>query len=177
MSVDTVQVAHGVRDAGTWTGAVRDRVSLDYEGRFVRRKRLATMSGGAVLLDLPQTRSLDHGDALELDDGSLIEVIAASEPLLRITGDLVRLAWHIGNRHTPCQVAGDHLLIRADHVLADMLAHLGAQVVAIEAPFRPEGGAYGHGRTHGHSHGPGEHSHGHDHGPDHGHDHDHGHNH
>lgn len=159
-------VAQSIREAGSWSGTVLDTVLLDYEGRFVRRKRLSTASGGAVMLDLPQTRSLNNGDALVVD-GGLIEVVAAPEPLLRITGDLVRLAWHIGNRHTPCQVAKDHLLIRADHVLADMLAQLGASVEATEAPFCPEGGAYGHGRTHGHSHGPGEHAHGHDHGHDH----------
>ena len=85
----------------------------------------------------------------------MIAVEAAPEPLLRITGDLTRLAWHIGNRHTPCQIAGDHLLIRADHVLADMLARLGATVEPVTGAFTPEGGAYGHGRTHGHDHGHG----------------------
>jgi urease accessory protein len=160
--------ASKVRAAGAWSGGAVDSIALDYEGRFVRRKRLDTVGGGTVLLDLPQVRSLDHGDALELADGGLIEVVAAHEPLLQITGDLIRLAWHIGNRHTPCQVVGDHLLIREDHVLKGMLEQLGAQVVPVAAPFRPEGGAYGHGRTMGHSHGPEE---GHSHGPDHGHDH------
>jgi urease accessory protein len=139
--------------AGHWQGEVADRVVLDYEGRFLRRKRLTLASGGSVLVDLPETVSLDAGDALEGGDGRLIAVEAAPEPLLRVTGDLVRLAWHIGNRHTPCQVAGDHLLIRDDHVLADMLTRLGAALEQITAPFTPEGGAYGHGRTHGHDHG------------------------
>lgn len=152
--------------AGGWTDAPVARVVLDYEGRFLRRKRLQVEDGGGVLVDLAQTVSLEPGDGLRVSAG-VIEVAAAAEPLLRIKGDLVRLAWHIGNRHTPCEVAGDHLLIRADHVLADMLAHLGAEVEAIDAPFRPEGGAYGHGRTHGHSHGPGEHAQGHDHGHEH----------
>ena len=117
------------------------------------------MAKGPVLIDLPQTISLNPGDGLVSQVG-VIEIVAAREPVLKINGDLVRLAWHIGNRHTPCEVASDHLLIRADHVMADMLEHLGAEVEAVEAPCRPEGGAYGHGRTHGHSHGP---SNGHDH--------------
>ncbi|MEJ6388194.1 urease accessory protein UreE [Gymnodinialimonas ulvae] len=163
-----------VRRAGDWSGAAADRIALDYEGRFVRRKRLLTESGRAVLLDLAQVHSLEHGDGLVLADGRVIEIVAAPEPLLKITGDLARLAWHIGNRHTPCQVMGDHLLIRDDHVLKAMLEQLGAGVAALTAPFRPEGGAYGHGRTMGHDHGPGGHvahvdhshlnSHGHDHG-------------
>lgn len=162
-----------VRPAGDWSGAAADRIALDYEGRFVRRKRLLTASGGAVLLDLAQVHSLDHGDGLALADGRVIEIVAAPEPLLKITGDLVRLAWHIGNRHTPCQVMDDHLLIRDDHVLKAMLEQLGAGVVRVEAPFRPEGGAYGHGRTMGHDH---AHDHSHDHGDhsnmnSHGHDH------
>jgi urease accessory protein len=150
--------AGAVHRAGHWAGPAAERLVLDYEGRFLRRKRVMAASGRAVMVDLAETVSLDHGDALEAEDGVLIEIVAAPEPLLRITGDLPRLAWHIGNRHTPCKVAGDHLLIRDDHVLADMLARLGAEVAPVTAPFMPEGGAYGHGRTHGHSHG--DHSHG-----------------
>lgn len=168
-----------VHRAGTWSGPAIDRLVLDHEGRFLRRKRLPLASGGSVLIDLAETVSLDAGDALEAEDGGLIEIVAAPEPLLRITGDLTRLAWHIGNRHAPCQIARDHLLIRADHVLADMLVRLGARVEPVTGPFTPEGGAYGHGRTQGHDHGHhGEgHEHGHDHGHDHGahHPHDHGH--
>jgi urease accessory protein len=149
--------AGAVHRAGHWTGGAAERLILDYEGRFLRRKRLVAASGRAVMVDLPETVSLDEGDALEADGGALIEIVAAPEPLLRVAGDLPRLAWHIGNRHTPCQVAGDHLLIRDDHVLADMLARLGAEVTPVTAPFVPEGGAYGHGRTHGHSHGSSDH--------------------
>lgn len=148
------KTAGRVHPAGQWQGPAADRLVLDYEGRFVRRKRLETASGASVLVDLPDTRSLGVGDALETWDGRLIEVVAAVEPLLRVRGDLVRLAWHIGNRHTPCQIAEDHLFIRADHVLADMLTRLGAEVVPVMGPFTPEGGAYGHGRTLGHDHGP-----------------------
>lgn len=129
-------------------------IRLNYEARLLRRKRLEDDAGVAFLVDLPETVSLDPGDALVLEDGTAIEVIAADEPLLRVSGaDLPRLAWHIGNRHTPCQIERDHLLIARDHVLEDMLRHLGANVTNIEGPFRPEGGAYGHGRTFGHHHG------------------------
>lgn len=159
-------IAHTRRMAGRWQGPADDMLVLDYEGRFLRRKRLVMASGAAVLVDLPETTSLGAGDALEATQGTLIEIVAADEPLLRVTGDLVRLAWHIGNRHTPCQIADDHLLIRDDHVLAAMLRQLGAGVVAVSGAFTPEGGAYGHGRTLGHDHGL---SHGHDDGDHHGH--------
>ena len=129
------------------------RVVLDYDARCLRRKRLATEGGAAFLVDLPQTVSLDTGAAFALADGNAIEVAEAHEPVLRIEGDLPRLAWHIGNRHTPCQIGADHLLIRADHVLEGMLRGLGATVTPTMAAFAPEGGAYGHGRTMGHDHG------------------------
>jgi len=129
-----------------------DAVVLDYEGRFLRRKRLTSRGGLSFLVDLPQTVSLDPGDALQLEDGRLVGIAAALEPCLRIEGPLPRLAWHIGNRHTPCQIEPDHLLIRADHVLEAMLRGLGARITPTMAPFAPEGGAYGHGRTMGHDH-------------------------
>lgn len=147
--------------------SVTDHITLDYDARFLRRKMLTTQGGVQVLVDLPKTTSLAHGDALETDDGQLIGICAASEPLLEITGrDLHRIAWHIGNRHTPCQIEEARLLIQNDHVMARLLKQLGAHVHEIAAPFTPEGGAYGHGRTHGHDHsaqhGP-EHSHAHSH--------------
>ncbi|MCA3479542.1 MAG: urease accessory protein UreE, partial [Rhodobacter sp.] len=109
---------------------------------------------------LPETTSLDHGDALELSDGRLVAIEAAAEPVLIVTGDLPRIAWHIGNRHTPCQIEGGRLLIRRDHVLEAMLRQLGAGVTEAQEPFIPEGGAYGHGRTLGHDHGDaGDHGH------------------
>ncbi|UFM66370.1 urease accessory protein UreE [Paracoccus sp. MA] len=129
-----------------------DTVVLDYEGRFLRRKRLTSRGGLSFLVDLPQTVSLDPGDALQLEDGRLVGIAAALEPCLRIEGPLPRLAWHIGNRHTPCQIEPDHLLIRADHVLEAMLRGLGARITPTMAPFAPEGGAYGHGRTMGQDH-------------------------
>jgi len=150
------------RRASHWSDAV-DQVELTYDGRFLRRKVLTTTAGLSFLVDLPQTTSLDHGDAFLLADGRLVEVVAADEDLLKVTGpDLPRIAWHIGNRHTPCQIEADHLVIQRDHVIAKMLEQIGAQTREITAPFRPEGGAYGHGRTHGHDHSHvHEHSHAH----------------
>lgn len=131
-----------------------DIVVLDYDGRFLRRKRMETVHDEGFLVNLPETTSLDARDCFVLDDGRLIEVLPAEEPLLVITGaELARYAWHIGNRHTPCQIEPDRLLIRQDHVLEAMLTHLGAQVVRAIEPFTPEGGAYGLGRTMGHDHG------------------------
>jgi len=130
-----------------------ERVMLTYEERFLRRKVLTTQGGTEFLVDLAQTTSLGGGDAFELEDGRLFEVIAAEEALLEVTGDdLTRLAWHIGNRHTPCQIEAGRLLIQSNHVLLDMLQKLGATLREVTEPFTPEGGAYGHGRTHGHSH-------------------------
>lgn len=147
-------------------GPADDAVDLDYDARFLRRKRLVGRAGLAVLVDLPEAVSLPDGAILLAETGLRLAVCAAPEPLLEIRGDLPRLAWHVGNRHTPCEIRGDHLRIRADHVLADMLRRLGADLTAVEAPFTPEGGAYGHGRTFGHDHGPSDahdHAHAHDH--------------
>ena len=90
-------------------------------------------------------------------------VEAAPEDLIEVRGDLARLAWHIGNRHTPCQIGAGHLTIRRDHVIEAMLAHLGADLTPVTGPFRPEGGAYGKGRTMGHDHGGHDHGHTHSH--------------
>lgn len=152
MTVEIMATCQTVRHHGHWNGAM-DHVALSYDERFLRRKVLTTAEGRAVLVDLSKTTSLDHGDALEMEDGSLVEVRAAQEELLEIRGgDLTRLAWHIGNRHTPCQIEGSKLVIQRNHVMQDMLHKLGASVTEISAPFTPEGGAYGHGRTLGHSH-------------------------
>lgn len=151
---DLMAEARAIRRSGQWSNAAADSVRLDYDGRFLRRKRLVGVGGTDFLVNLPETISLDEGDAFELLDGRLIGVIADDEPLLQVRGDLTRLAWHIGNRHTPCQIAADSLFIRQDHVLEAMLRQLGATVAPVIAPFRPEGGAYGHGRTMGHDHGP-----------------------
>jgi urease accessory protein len=145
--------------------SVADTVALDYDSRLMRRKRLVGRGGLVFLVDLAEVTNLDDHWGFALGDGRAVAVEAAPEELVEVRGDLPRLAWHIGNRHTPCEIAAEHLTIRRDHVIEAMLAHLGARLSPVTAPFRPEGGAYGKGRTFGHDHG---HHHaregGHDHG-------------
>ncbi|MBZ4021977.1 urease accessory protein UreE [Rhodobacter sp. TJ_12] len=157
------QRATKVVPAGSWSEAA-DHVALDYEARFLRRKRLVAASGVDFLVDLPEVVNLTGGEAFALEDGRFIEVRCGLEPVLVITGDLTRLAWHIGNRHTPCQIETGRLVIRDDHVLEAMLKGLGAKVEKRMEPFRPESGAYGTGRTMGHDHGGHDHGHSHAHG-------------
>jgi len=145
-------IARTLHRKGHWNGPAAS-CELDYTERFLRRKRLTLSTGEPFVVDLAQTTSLDDGDALELDNGTLVQIKAGVEALYKVSGPhLVRLAWHVGNRHTPCQIHADHLLIQADPVIGHMLEHLGAVVEPITAPFTPEGGAYGHGRTHSHEH-------------------------
>ena len=137
-------------------GPAVDRITLDYEGRFLRRRSLTTTSGASLLVDLAETVSLNQGDAFLTTGGARIAIDAAAEPLIEVTApptELVRLAWHIGNRHMPAQIEPARLLIQANHVMADMLARLGATTRAVREPFTPEGGAYGSGRAQGHHHG------------------------
>lgn len=135
------------------TAGADDTVTLTYEARLLRRRRLTSDKGRDFLVDLPQTVSVSDGEAFVLEDGARVAVRPAAEALLEVRGDLPRLAWHIGNRHAPCAIVPDRLLILDDHVMADMLARLGARVAKVVEPFTPEGGAYGHGRTFPHSHG------------------------
>lgn len=113
-------------------------------------------TGVEFLLDLPKAVPLSHGDGLVLEEGGIVAVVAAPERLIEVRAgadiDLVRIAWHLGNRHLPTQLLGDCLRIREDHVILEMLTKLGARTALIEAPFDPEGGAYGHGRVQGHEH-------------------------
>jgi urease accessory protein len=162
-----------------WTDAPADTVVLDFDDRHRRRMAMTGTRGLEFLLDLEQATALRSGDALLLEDGRLIEVVAAAEPLLEIRGSdphhLIRVAWHLGNRHLPTQIMPKALRIRRDHVIEAMVKGLGARVIEIEAPFDPEGGAYA-GAAHGHAdEGEGHHHTGHDHA--HGHAHDHGHRH
>jgi len=176
----TALLARGL--AGPGTGAPFDSVRLDWEGRFLRRRVLTTAAGHALLVDLPEAMALADGARLLLTDGRVVAVEAAPEPLAEVRGDgplhLMRLAWHLGNRHLPCRIEADRLLIRHDHVIEAMLAGLGARVAGVSEPFQPEGGAYGGGGTHGaqghHGHG---HGHGHEHEHGHAHPHDAGHGH
>jgi urease accessory protein len=147
---------------------VADTITLDYEARFLRRKRLVSDSGEAFLVELPETRSLSATDGFVLDDGRIIAIHPKPEPIMKVMGaNLARIAWHIGNRHTPCQIKTDYLLIQQDHVVEHMLRLLGAQIEKLDAPFTPEGGAYGHGRTHSHEH---NHQHNHEHSHEHSHE-------
>ncbi|MCG6203812.1 urease accessory protein UreE [Rhodopseudomonas sp. HC1] len=160
-----------------FTRPAADTVVLAFDDRHRRRMAMTGTRGLEFLLDLEHAVALRGGDALVLDDGRLIEVVAAPEPLLEIRGHdplhLVRLAWHLGNRHLPTQIMARALRIRRDHVIADMVKGLGGKAVEIEAPFDPEGGAYAPAHDSG-AHGHADHGHhGHDH-HDH-HDHDHGH--
>jgi urease accessory protein len=163
--------AIAVQKTGKWSGAVTDRVVLDYDDRHRRRMAMMGAKGTSFLLDLPAAAELRGGDALLLDDGRLVEVVAAPEPLLEIRCTdalhLARVAWHLGNRHLPTQLLPGALRIRHDHVIADMARGLGAVVTEISAPFDPEGGAYAASADHHHQ--SGDKSHHHDH---HGHDHD-----
>ncbi len=147
--------------AGRWNGVAADAVVLAFDDRHRRRLAMQGERGLEFLLDLPEAAALRHGDGLALNDGRMIEVRAKPEPLLVVsakdTHHLARLAWHLGNRHVPAAIEAGRILIRPDHVLAEMLAGLGAEVAAIEAPFDPEGGAYAQGGgSHAHDH------HGHD---------------
>ena len=132
-----------------------DTVTLAYLDRHRRRIRLAADSGTIFLLDLARAYHLSEGDGLELDDGGYVGVRAAPEPVLEIEAadrpSLLRIAWHLGNRHLPVQVVGDRLRIRADHVMAEMVSGLGGRITRLEAPFDPEIGAYA-GAAHRHDH-------------------------
>ena len=129
------------------------QATLNYDARFLRRKVITLTDGRTLLVDLAATTSLNQGGVLVLENGDEIAIAAAPEPLLEITSDdLTRVAWHVGNRHTPCQIEPDRLLIQHDHVIRDMLGKIGATTREVTEPFTPEGGAYGMGRTHSHAH-------------------------
>jgi urease accessory protein len=160
--------ATAIKRAGEWSGTTADTVVLDFDGRHRRRIAMTGVNGLAFLLDLAETTALNDGDGLVLEDKQLVAVKAAVESLLEVTcvdrDHLVRVAWHLGNRHLATELLGDRLRIRQDHVIEDMLGKLDAQVVHVDAPFNPEGGAYGHGQTHSHDNDQGhDHEDGHPH--------------
>ena len=163
--------APSVAPAGSWQGEPADTVTLDHDERHRRRIAMKGLRGLEFLLDLPEAVTLRQGDALKLEDGRLVEVVAAPEDLVELrspdAGAMTRLAWHLGNRHTPTELTRRALRIRRDPVLEDLAKKFGAQVIEIHAPFNPEGGAYVSAPEHDHGHGHHDH-HGHDH-----HDHDH----
>ena len=137
--------------AGQWTDEPADRIVLDYDQRHRRRMAMTATGGLEFLLDLAQALPLRDGDALVLEDDRIIAVDAAPEPLAEIIATrpngLLRVAWHLGNRHLPTELRGDRLRIRRDPIIEDMVGHLGAAVTPIVAPFNPEGGAYAHGHA------------------------------
>jgi urease accessory protein len=153
---------HSILEPGDWKRAAVDRITLDYDDRHRRRIAMTTDGGIQIVLDLPYSRLLLNGAGLELEDGRIVVVIAQVEPLIEVhaasAAELLRLAWHIGNRHLAAQIETDRILIRRDHVIADMLKGLGATVTALEASFDPEGGAYG-GPHEDHHHHPHDHAH------------------
>lgn len=185
--------ADKVIPAGHWSGAPADTVVLDFDERYRRRVAMTGVGGLEFLLDLPEAALLRGGDGLNLEDGRVVEVVAEAEPLAEIRAAdplaLTRVAWHLGNRHLPTEITPKALRIRRDPVIEAMAEGLGARVIALNAPFNPEGGAYvnaeggadshrhGHGHDDAHGHGDDRHSHDHDHGRAHDHHRAHGHEH
>ncbi len=155
--------SQSILPAGTWNPeAATDEVLIDFDRRHRRRIVLKTEAGQSLLLDLPQAARLRDGDGLQLDTGPTIRVRARPEPLAEIhahsDAELIRIAWHLGNRHLPVQLLRDKIRIRRDHVIEAMVEQLGGHVDIIEAPFDPEAGAYAGG--HSHSHDDDHHHHG-----------------
>ena len=141
---------------GARHGLIDDEVTLDFDNRHRRRLAMMGASGLEFLLELPRAHRIRQGDTLLLEDGRRIRVMAAKEALAEITtvsaADLVRVAWHLGNRHLPVMLLTDRILIRRDHVIEDMVRLLGASVTTVEGAFDPEDGAYaGAGHHHHHS--------------------------
>jgi urease accessory protein len=146
-----------IRRAGFWNPeSAADVVVLDAGDRHRRRIKLSGARGTEFLLDLDEAVALRDGDGIMLDDGGIVLLTGQAESLLEIAArtplEFVRLAWHLGNRHTDLQIAGNRLRIRRDHVLEEMVAGLGASATAIDASFDPETGAP-HAHDHGHDHG------------------------
>ena len=133
-----------------------DTITLTYDDRYRRRILMKSDNGLEFLLDLEKTMELRSGNFIELEDGRLIKIIAASEKLMKASSDnqllIIRGAWHIGNRHLSCEIDIKSLTLRFDHVIKEMLENLGLVVEIIYQPFNPEGGAYGNTRTTGHKH-------------------------
>ena len=145
-----------IKPAGQWDAALAaDRIVLDAGDRNRRRIVLKTEQGAEILIDFARPVTLRDGDALVLDDGTLILVAGEPEALVEVAAaspiETVRLAWHLGNRHTDVQIAGAKIRIRRDHVLEDMLRGLGASLAPLAAPFDPETPAPH--ADHGHDHG------------------------
>ena len=130
-----------------------ETISLSYEERFLRRKKLISDRGLEFLVNLRETMSLSENQAFKLETGKLVLIKSKKEELIEIRGDnLMQLTWHIGNRHLPCQIETSRILIQNDKVIKEMVIKLGGKIKIIFETFNPEGGAYGIGRTHSHKH-------------------------
>jgi urease accessory protein len=176
-----LRVVRVIRSSDGDTARLVDSVLLNSGQRRVQTGHLTGVKGTAIGVMLPEPVLLRSGDALELDDGSLVDVVIEAEPLVEVRGNdlthLARLAWHLGDRHVPVQVLNNRLRLRRDDALEAMLSALGARLTPIEAPFDPEGGAYATPAHAHHHHGHGDHHHAHDHGHHHDHAHGDGHDH
>jgi urease accessory protein len=153
--MSTMKLVTEILRAGSWSPQLAaDTIILSYDERHRRRLRYVSQGGTQFLLDLPRATVLCSGDGLRLEDERIVCVQAATEPLLEITAaenaTLVRLAWHIGNRHLPAQLEPARILIREDPVIESMLRNLGARVRPLLAAFTPEAGAYAPSNTHAH---------------------------
>ena len=132
---------------------IEDTITLTYDQRFIRRKKLVSDNNFGFLVNLSETVSLKKNAGFLLDDGSIILIKSAEEELFEITSNnLMKITWHIGNRHIPCQIENERLLIQVDKVIENLIIKLGGHVKKVKEEFNPEGGAYGLGRTHGHKH-------------------------
>ena len=132
---------------------IEDTITLTYDQRFIRRKKLVSDNNFGFLVNLSETVSLKKNDGFLLDNGSIILIKSAEEELLEITSNnLMKITWHIGNRHIPCQIENERLLIQVDKVIENLIIKLDGHVKKVKEEFNPEGGAYGLGRTHGHKH-------------------------
>ena len=143
-----------VLPAKSWNPAQAiDTVLIDFDRRHRRRILLTTEQGAELLLDLPHAARLRDGDGLVTGRG-IVRVQARPEPLAEIHAhsdvELIRIAWHLGNRHLPVQLLRDRIRIRRDHVIEEMVEQLGGHVNIIDAPFDPEAGAYAGGHQHSH---------------------------
>jgi urease accessory protein len=133
--------------------ATRYRTHLTFDARTKSRLLLRLDNGEQAALIVERGRLLRGGEQVRLEDGRYVEIVAVDEPLFEaVSGDpllIARAAYHLGNRHVAVQFIKDGLRFAADHVLADMVAGLGLKVTSLNAPFEPEGGAYGHHPAHG----------------------------
>ena len=132
---------------------IKDTITLNYHERFIRRKKLVSDNNFEFLVNLPETISVNKDEGFLLENNQIILIKYAQETLIEIkSDDLIKIAWHIGNRHIPCQIENDRLLIQEDKVIEKLIIRLGGSIKTILEEFCPEGGAYGLGRTHGHKH-------------------------